>query len=436
MAEEPKQSKGIGELFVEFGAKGLGTLMKGLRTVSADFLLTKNAAEQAIKPIMSMGQKATGAVTHWSKLSATMGMSIKELQDIQIFSKLNNVDFDSYINQIKTVQQKLIDIRTGQSNDVQGLTILGLTPYDFDPRKPLEFLDKVKQRVLQVDEVTGAAALRWLGLDENLLYLWGQGNDKFNERLKLTDRELKNLEEQQKGWNILSASWESAQTKFMANQTWINKLLEKTSDWLLAEHPLIENIIDVCKGLAPAIEPWVNKIMEGYQGLFQFLKLKQEADKEEKRLNEIEVIKNPTNLTIEQRERYKKAVKQQHEAVQKERAKYIENENNKKNQQALNEWKQGFNWVKNAGTNIKNRMQQENYDPITGKYLGPIDQQYNLNPLPNVPAPATASNNIGNYNVEIKQYITGENPQQIASASGNKVQDVLNSLEYQNQWSR
>ncbi len=45
------QSKGLGELFVEFGQKGGSGLMKTLNGISAQFLLTKNSAQQAINMV-------------------------------------------------------------------------------------------------------------------------------------------------------------------------------------------------------------------------------------------------------------------------------------------------------------------------------------------------------------------------------------------------
>ena len=48
----------VGQLFLDFGATGLGKLVKGLNSLSASFLLAKNGAEQALKPIISMPQNA------------------------------------------------------------------------------------------------------------------------------------------------------------------------------------------------------------------------------------------------------------------------------------------------------------------------------------------------------------------------------------------
>lgn len=232
-----------GQLYVDLGLKGLGGMLKGLNQVSAQFLLTKNAAVQFIKPLADVTKKSLSTVTGWDKLNATMGLSLKQLQDINIFSKLNNIDFNQYIGQIKSAQQRLLDIKTGMSNDVQGFALLGLNPREFDANNPLELLNAIKNKVQQVDEVTGSAALRWFGFSDDLLYVWKQQNNVFNERLKLNDREMQNLKETQSYWNSLSATWDASQSKFIANQTWINELLKKTTQWLAGMHPHLDKIL-------------------------------------------------------------------------------------------------------------------------------------------------------------------------------------------------
>ena len=56
------QSK-LGELFVDFGTKGLGNLVKGLNKIQAQFLLTKNAGEQFVKT------KRKLPLTRWQTLA-------------------------------------------------------------------------------------------------------------------------------------------------------------------------------------------------------------------------------------------------------------------------------------------------------------------------------------------------------------------------------
>lgn len=394
MAEEQQQSKGIGELFVEFGVKGLGSLLKGLNGVSAQFLLTKNAAQQAIKPIVDMSQKAAGTVVAWDKLSTVMGMSLQELQDIEIFSKLNNIEFSSYISQIQTVQQKLMDIRTGQSDDGQ-LTLLGLTAYDFDPKKPLEFMDKVKQRVLTLDEVTAASALRWLGLSQDLLYAWKQQNNQFNNRLKLNDKEIESLREQQTSWNILKTTWWGAQNKFIANQSVINNLLKKTTDWLVGMHPLIDDV-------AKNFNKWLDEEHPYFDNLLKSLHWLLTTSAKEKRQQTSQGIKDTVQNALN---------------LQKESVKYVGNELN--NPQTLQKYLEAV------------RLQQAEQERNKQNFLN-ANPQLSLNN--GVPSFLLPTNNSVAYNVNITQNITGTEANQIATLSANNIEDSFLTLQAQNQF--
>lgn len=219
----------MGELYVDFGTKGAGGLLKSLNGIKAQFLLTKTAAEQAIKPLVGVSKGATGGVTELNKLNAVTGLSIKQLQDLKIWSELNNISFGELAGQIQNMQRNLLDIRLGRG-DVSGYQLLGLDPSSLDYRKPMEAFSKIRERVQQVDAATGALALRQLGFSEDLLYAFKQSNNQFDQRLKLNNKEIDSLNKQQRAWNTLSTTWNQAQSKFIANQGWIVDLLEKTTN--------------------------------------------------------------------------------------------------------------------------------------------------------------------------------------------------------------
>lgn len=229
MAEQPQngQSKGIGELFVEFGSTGLGELLKGLNGIKAQFLLTKAAAEQFTKPLINMSKNAAGGVTALTKLNAVTGMSIRQLQELQVWTKLNNVSFGEMMGQIEGLQNNLLEIAMGRGN-VRGFALLGLDPRQMDYRKPLEAFTKIRERVQQLDEATGALALKELGFSQDLLYAFKQQNNAFDERLLLNEKETQSLSEQQAAWNRLGATWQVTQDKFIARQKWIIDLLNGT----------------------------------------------------------------------------------------------------------------------------------------------------------------------------------------------------------------
>lgn len=382
-----------GKLFVDLGVKGVGKMLKSLNSVSASFLLTKNAAQQAIKPIQNMTTKALSTVTGWDKLNATMGLSLKELQDINIFSKLNNVDFNQYVGQIKSVQQKLIDIQTGMSNDVQGFALLGLNPRDFNAKNPLQLLDAIKNKVQQVDEVTGSAALRWFGFSDDLLYIWKQQNLTFNERLKLNDREMQNLKESQSYWNSLSATWDAAQSKFIANQTWINNLLKKTTEWLAGAHPHIEKILQ-------SFSKWLTEDhpILGFLG---------------------EVIED--NLTTSASEK-RAIIKDFYKNRPKDIANLLKN--------PIKPTGYEFNAKPGSYDKYQELWAQNPMNPANLKNATPAAL------MPTNVTNATGSSGTSiNYTNNITQNITGADSEQIANKSADKIADAtqLNSIQYRNQ---
>lgn len=226
------QSKGLGELFVEFGQKGGSGLMKALNGISAQFLLTKNTAQQAINMVKDFSKNALNTTVALDKFNSTTGIPLDKLQKWNVWLKLNNYSTEEFLGNIASVQQELLNIQSGKGGHLKGWTLLGLDPHNFDFHKPEEALTAVLKRLQQVDEAVGSMALDELGWSKSLLYLAKQHNDQFDERLLLSDKELDNLRKQQAGWNALGATWQAAQDKFIANQQWINNLLEITNKLL------------------------------------------------------------------------------------------------------------------------------------------------------------------------------------------------------------
>lgn len=196
-------TKGLGELFVELGLKGLGKTLGGLNAISAQFLLTKNAAEQAIKPIIGFSKEASSRLVGYDKINAVTGLSVKRLQEMDRWAKLNNVDFNAYVGQVQGLQQSILKFRLeGVRN--KGFDILGIDPSAFDYRKPEEALRIISKRVTQLDEATGALALSYLGLDANLMYAFTHANREIDKEIALTDMQNAKLMEQNKQWNYFN----------------------------------------------------------------------------------------------------------------------------------------------------------------------------------------------------------------------------------------
>ena len=152
----------LGELFVEFGSKGLGGLLKGLNGIQAQFLLTKNAAQQAFKPLENMSKNAAKSVVNYDKLNAILGLTPKQLQNLDIWAKLNNADLGTLSGQIGQLQQDLLNLAQGKGMS-EGWAKLGIDPRQFSYKEPLKAFDAILQRISQMDEATAALALTELG---------------------------------------------------------------------------------------------------------------------------------------------------------------------------------------------------------------------------------------------------------------------------------
>lgn len=231
MAEQAQNK--LGELFVDIGSTGIGKLVKGLNSISASFLLGKKGAEEFLKPISNINKTALNTVIGYDKLNAVTGLPVSTLQQLDKWTKLNNVDFGQFMGQIQTLQQKIIQIQAGQGGNINGLALLGIDPRSLDFRNPLQALDVIRKKVQQLnDPATAAYALQMLGLSQDLLYIWQQGNRALDKRLLLNEQEMEQARVQKGLWNSLQVTWDTALQKILLKQTWLNDLLKNCTEWL------------------------------------------------------------------------------------------------------------------------------------------------------------------------------------------------------------
>lgn len=223
MADSGAAQNKLGELFVDIGVGGLGKTLKALNSVSASFLLTKNAAQQALKPIIDLSKKGGAFITSLDKFSAISGLSVSTLQRLKQWAQVNNVEWNDFGNQILNVQKSLREIQMGQGA-AGSFARLNIDTSDLDANNPLEALEKIKQRTKDLDPVMQRIALSWLGLSDSMIYTFMQAdqpltslNTGLNESLILTESEAETLRKVQTGWNRLGVTWEAATNKLIAN---------------------------------------------------------------------------------------------------------------------------------------------------------------------------------------------------------------------------
>lgn len=211
MAEEQQQSKGIGELFVEFGAKGLPTLLKGLNTVSASFLLTKNAAQQLIKPVVNFGKEAGNSAVGIAQLSATLGTTFLEAQKFQLYFKKYNLN-EGLLGDLASTADMLTKVQMGiggiSGEFAYAMNRMGLNWQDYDGsiESTLQLLKDVQQATSNMPTAEKRIILQSIGWNPEWLYAFEKGIN-LNDALTLDDSLILELEGMSQTLNDASSSF-------------------------------------------------------------------------------------------------------------------------------------------------------------------------------------------------------------------------------------
>lgn len=231
MAEQAQNK--LGELFIDIGSSGLGTLVKGLNSLSASFLLAKKGGQELLKPLTNVDKQVMNSVIGYDKLSTVTGLSVGKLHELDVWARKNHIDFGMLSGSIQTLQRNILAIQANQGGKMNGLALLGIDPRSLNADKPIEALNKIMARVKQLqDPATAAFALDLLGISRDLKYAFEQQNDEIDRRILLNETDLAQLREQSNLWASLQVTWTEALGKFIAKQTWVNTLLQKCNDWL------------------------------------------------------------------------------------------------------------------------------------------------------------------------------------------------------------
>lgn len=212
MSEAQAQNK-LGELFVDLGVGGLGKTLKALNSVSASFLMTKNAAQQAIKPIADMTKQGMTFSTALDKIKASTGFTEELSQKIKAFSTKNNIEFNGFISSLEALQQEILAFQKGTSTNGAWAT-LGINPAELDFEKPLEALDLIQSRLKQLKEPARISAINDLGgISKDIAYLVQRVNEPISQAINNIDKglilskeQLEVLKKQQDHWNNISVA--------------------------------------------------------------------------------------------------------------------------------------------------------------------------------------------------------------------------------------
>lgn len=196
MPEENKNQGGaqnkLGELFVEFSTKGLPSLLKNLNSVSASFLLGKNAATQFAQTLSQPFKEAGNTAVGIGQMANALGATSKEYQKLAHYITSKNVS-KGILGDIEKFNDIFTKLHTGQGGLPEGIVRefanLGLSPEDYlgDYESTIKLLDDIKDRTDGLTKQGRNLAFSNLGMSSEWGYLFDRGDFNLTDAFSLPD---------------------------------------------------------------------------------------------------------------------------------------------------------------------------------------------------------------------------------------------------------
>jgi hypothetical protein len=225
MADSGAAQNKLGELFVDIGVGGLGKTLKALNSVSASFLMTKNAAVGIAQPLLSIGKVAMSSAVDIGKLSASFGTTLIEAQKLSYYLKEKNLS-SGLLSNLSAVQDQLTRAKMGYGSlDGQmqmSLNRLGIDwlKYDGSADSMLEFVKDVQTAIATQGLSVQEAKMHLQNLklsDPDWIYAFQRGDFNLNEaKTAISDAQIQAAIEGQEAWNKLLNNLSQAGLKMTA----------------------------------------------------------------------------------------------------------------------------------------------------------------------------------------------------------------------------
>lgn len=169
----------LGELFVDFGTKGVGGLLRNLNSVSASFLLGKNAANQFAQTLTRPIKEAGNAAVAAGKLSTQLATSYKEAYRLQMYLKQKNAS-EGLLSELGALQKTWANFEKGFGDLGQiptAFAMMGLNVADYNSQleSMLQLTDDVRKKLAGFDDVTANQILGIMNLSNEWRYFWERG---------------------------------------------------------------------------------------------------------------------------------------------------------------------------------------------------------------------------------------------------------------------
>lgn len=237
MAEQPQggaQNK-LGELFVELGSKGAPTLLKQLNSVSASFLLGKNAANQFVQTLSQPFKEAGKGAVEIGKMSTALGLTFKEYMRLHLYLKSHNLS-DSLISDMSSTADMLTKVSLGiggvSGEFAYAMHRMGLswTDYDGSFKSMIQLTKDVQKATEGMDTAQKRIMLQSVGLSSpEWQYAFERGDFNFDDYKTITDEQVNELIKSQEAIAKASAEFEQLKMHLVSKLT---PAVETIANWV------------------------------------------------------------------------------------------------------------------------------------------------------------------------------------------------------------
>ena len=202
----------LGELFVDLGSKGFPTLLKQLNSVSATFLLGKNAANQFVQTLSKPFKEAGNSAVEIGKMSNALATSSIEYQKLAMYLKKYNLG-ESLLGDVSKLEQTFYDISQGFIDIPGSMAVafnqagLSIKNYRGTFQDTIKLLDDLNSATSKMSKEKRNQIFRQVGISSDWGYLFDKGGRasdfatisdeaiKTNQNLLESMNELKNTTE-------------------------------------------------------------------------------------------------------------------------------------------------------------------------------------------------------------------------------------------------
>lgn len=224
----------MGELFVDIGSTGLGTLIKGLNTLSASFMLAKNGAKQMSDMIIKPAKEAGNAAVEIGKVANALGTSNKEVQKMQMYFKSKNAS-ESLLNDLANLKQIIYDVHTGMGQLPEGMSVAlnrtghNIMEYSGTFESTLKLLDDIRNATKGMNAEARNQIFRQMGMSSEWGYLWDRGDFNLRDAALISDEAIEKNIQAAEAMAKLAATTESLKIELIGK---IAPALTTIANWL------------------------------------------------------------------------------------------------------------------------------------------------------------------------------------------------------------